>query len=337
MGDQLAALSVVDAITRTLGTSSFHSLFTIYQCRICDQILAVTKGPLAERPMGELRDDRCPACALPLAETLTSRSLRAPFDTPFWKHPQIHLKAPSEPRPRVRFDPATSLFGLSSQIGVVDHLLGGLGPETIALLKGPRLPLLAAERYCVRAQLAEHLGGSEGRALFIDGGNSFDVYLFTAVAREYGLDLDRALSRLIISRAFTPYELLQLVSRDAEEVFEAYHPQLLVISDVFSLFTQDVEEDEARRIMGRIGRSIRSISQRRRIPIVLTGTRRAEYLEFLFQEYCNVEAEFSEGSHQIRARLLKHPSKEPSERVQEVGDQPYNQRLLTPLQVRPYG
>jgi hypothetical protein len=233
----------------------------------------------------------------------------------------------------VKFTSAYALLGLVSQMDAVDRLVGGLKSDSVALLTGSGIRQLAAERYCVRAQLPERMGGLGGKALFIDGGNGFDVYLFTAIAREYELDFDDALNNLIISRAFTPYELKQLVCKDSEEVFRRHDPKLLVVSDVFSLFNQDVEKDEAQRVVHKVAAAIRRISERRKIPVVLTSANVPEHLR-LFSDYCcNIEAEFLEQKNRVTARLLKHPTRVPIEVTTETSSRNYNQTLLSPLRV----
>lgn len=324
-------------ILASLGTSDVKNDFLIYHCRNCFQILVVCRGDLSGRQVEALRREQCPKCTKALAENLSCRSVYAPFETKFWNHPRVDLSLQVETRYSPRFTTAYSLFGLSSQIGFVDAIVGGLRSDTIALIKGSRISTLIAERYCVRAQLPEEMGGFAGRSFFIDAGNSFDIYLFTSIAREYGLDFDRALNRIIITRAFTPYEFLQLVSKDANEVFEAHHPQLLVINDIFQLFIQDIEEDEAKRILRKLGYAIRRTSLTRKVPIVITSDGRADYLEDLFKEYCNIEAEFEEGENHIVAKLLKHPTRMPTEIVQELSHQNYNQQLLVPLRAITHG
>ncbi|MBI3022975.1 MAG: hypothetical protein HYY68_04510 [Thaumarchaeota archaeon] len=189
---------------------------------------------------------------------------------------------------------------------------------------------MAAERYCLRAQLPEFIGGPSGKSFFIDGGNGFDVYLFTSIAREHGLDLHDALDNIIISRAFTPYELVQLIAKDANRVIDRYRPKLLVISNVFDLFSRDKETDEARRLMGKIRNAIFRINRSRRVPIVITARNRVEGIEPIVQEACNVEVEFVEERHQIVSRLLRHPSKLRMQIAGYVGDELYNQESLSP-------
>jgi hypothetical protein len=224
-----------------------------------------------------------------------------------------------------KFVTARSLLGIHSGIPLLDSLIGGLKHDTIALIAGTHLRLVAAERYAVRAQLPERRGGLSATTFFIDGGNSFDVYLFASIAREYGLDIKRALGRLTISRAFTVYELQQLVREDSKSVLQGRQrrPGLLIVSDVFSLFNEDVEKAEARAILKGLKSAITSISSLEHVPILLTSAPKTrEQLQRLgdsiIEDSCNIVAEITEGPTQLRARLLKHPSRKPREVTVEV-------------------
>ena len=238
------------------------------------------------------------------------------------------------PRYDVKFTNGRATLGLLSNIGIVDRLLGGLKQDSVVLITGSGIRLRAAESYCARAQLSENHGGFDGASLFIDGGNSFDVYSFNSIARAHGLDYREAMDKLIISRAFTLYELKQLVCKDSDEVFRTRQPRLLVVSEIFSLFEHDVEIDEAARIAGKIAGSIIRTSRRRRIPIVMTAASVPEHLEKLAHYACNTRAEFVEGEHGVTARLLRHPEKPPTEMIAEACAG-YNQSLLSPLKSRP--
>jgi len=320
-----------------LGTSQFASYFFSYYCKACFQTLIVSRECFLQKQIDILLHGRCPSCTQTRTANLSCRTVEVPIDTQFWIHPKINLRKNIGVEYPVRLVSARALFGLSSGISFVDSLIGGLRSDTIMLIKGSRLPLQIAEKYCVRAQLPEQLGGLDGRALFIDAGNSFDVYLFTSIARDYGLDFDRVLNKIIISRAFTPYELLQLVSKDAEGVFEAYNPQILVINDIFNLFTQDMDEGAAKRILRKLGHAIQKTSRDRHVPIIITSSTKNEYFQFLFKDYCNTIAEFDEEGRQITARLLKHPSKAWTEIKQELSNLPYNQQMLAPLKTIMHG
>jgi hypothetical protein len=235
----------------------------------------------------------------------------------------------------IGYSSGLSLLGLTSGLVSVDSLVGGLKRDTVALLTGSDVRLQAAERYCIRAQLPEEKGGLNGGAFFIDGGNSFDVYLFTDMARMHHLGYDAALDRQSLSRAFTVYELRSLIE-DSEIVFIARKPKLLVVSEVFSLFTKDLTRYETRRVFRSIVSSISEISKNQQVPILLTSGSRHELLTPILEECCNVSVDIVQRDRLVQSRLFKHPWKAPYETITETHLGNYNQETL-PMEVRPHG
>lgn len=75
----------------------------------------------------------------------------------------------------------------------------------------------------------------ERRAQFICADNRIDVYLLARLARSEGLDDEEVLSSVELSRAFTAYQLCELVLR----LDESLTGQLIVISDPCALFFDD--------------------------------------------------------------------------------------------------
>lgn len=218
-------------------------------------------------------------------------------------------------------------MGLTSGVAPVDSLVGGLKPDTVALITGSGIRLRAAESYCVRAQLPPARGGLDGSAFFIDGGNSFDIYLFAELVHRCKLAYSMALDRQLLSRAFTIYELRSLIE-DSAAVFATRKPKLLVVSEVFSLFNEDVEKAEARRVVQEIASSVTEVSKREEVPILMTSATRPEPLASILEERCNTSAEITEDGRSVRSRLFKHPWKGPTEALGEAGPGSYNQATL---------
>jgi len=235
---------------------------------------------------------------------------------------------PQEPKQdHPAFIPARSLLGLTSGMILVDSLIGGLKPDTVALITGSGIRLQAAERYCIRAQLPLAKGGLESSAFFIDGGNSFDIYLFTELAHKHHLAYNTALDRQLLSRAFTIYELGSLIEGSAA-VFATKKPKLLVISEFFSLFNEDVQKGEAKRVVREIASSISAVSEREQVPILITSANRPEPLASILEEQCNVSAEITESGRRVALHLFKHSWKAPVEILCDAGPVSYNQDTL---------
>ena len=313
-------------------TRSYH----VYFCNNCLQVLLIEKEkPINQHKMETLSRQACPGCRLSLSESLSVRSANSSSKITSWKNPQINLQTVKQLY-KAKFIRASSTHGLFSKITFIDNLIGGLRSDSVALITGTTIPHLLAQRYSVSVQLPESLGGLSSSALFIDGGNSFDVYLFTSIAREYGIDYQKALENITISRAFTPYELLQLIRHTIDEVFEDHEPEVLVISSIFNLFTEDFEEEESSRMIRELGEGIIRVSKMRQIPIIITSTCN-EYHEFLFRNYCNIRVHFQEEKYRIRSVLSRHPLRKRTEVIQPISFQTYNQSMLVPLEAVVHG
>ena len=66
----------------------------------------------------------------------------------------------------------------------------------------------------------KHGGVGEGYAkiIAIDAGNCSDVYQIVDFARQYGLEIKRALKDMIVSRVFTIYQLANLVIKELSRI-----------------------------------------------------------------------------------------------------------------------
>jgi hypothetical protein len=243
--------------------------------------------------------------------------------------------SPVSKHPEIKYVTGLSLLGLTSGLSSVDSLIGGLKPDTIALLTGSGICLEAAERYCIRAQRPCTKGGLGGGAYFIDGGNSFDIYLFTALARKHSLGYDSSLERQLIARAFTIYELRSLIE-GAHTAFIASKPKLLVVSEIFSLFTEDIDRYEAKRIFRHIVSSLSEISKSQRVPILLTSSERHKLLTPILEENCNLSVDIVQKGDWIRSHLLKHQWKAPIDILVYALPTSYNQDTLH-LEAMPRG
>ena len=87
------------------------------------------------------------------------------------------------------------------------------------------------------------------RVLYICGDNRFDPYAITRLAKSMGLTPDDALSSIHIARAFTAYQLVELVAELAPDVSNDF----IVISGLCSsFFDEDVPYVDAARLFYRV-------------------------------------------------------------------------------------
>ncbi len=259
-----------------------------------------------------LLDHHCPNCNNPILKNLNHREVYSPVDLETSLNPDFILKNNRASEQEVIFQPATVFRGLTSRIQEVDRHIGGLKQGWFSIFYGSQYSNELAERYCFRAQLPPHKGGLGTTTVFIDAGNSFDPYFIASLARQYHKDPTEALDRVIISRVFTCYELVNLVA-ELSRLLDTYRAGLIVISDILALFNEDTKGEEAETILNDVRRRITELCSGSKMVCIATCCHRNEVLEPLLFPHADVLAEFRERNSSFCASLTRHPSSQPAD------------------------
>jgi hypothetical protein len=78
---------------------------------------------------------------------------------------------------------------------------------------------------------------SSGRdGMFVDGGNSFNPYALSKMAKSFGEEPRKVLSRIHVARAFTEYQMDALI-HGLQDAIEQWNPAVLAISYFPTLFS----------------------------------------------------------------------------------------------------
>jgi hypothetical protein len=78
---------------------------------------------------------------------------------------------------------------------------------------------------------------SSGRdAMFVDGWNTFNPYAFSKIAKSFGAEPRKVLSRIHVARAFTEYQMDALI-HGLQDAIEQWNPAVLAVSYLPSLFS----------------------------------------------------------------------------------------------------
>jgi hypothetical protein len=174
---------------------------------------------------------------------------------------------------------------LSFGIPRIDKAFPGFQRGDFAVLFGHPVIKMLSFLLSVRCQLPLRKGGLNSRVVYIDGGNTFDPYAVSAIAREYGLEPKSVLEKIFISRAFTAYQLTALVFEKLEEALKRYRSRLVVVSDVAGLFLdRDVPKIEGRDIFFKMARYLSDLASRRRVIVVASYFPRPYSIRSLFLE-----------------------------------------------------
>jgi len=120
---------------------------------------------------------------------------------------------------------------------VFDSLFGKLNLGHLLFLHGAQRCLALSELLCVQAQLALTEGGLESKAIFIDGGNTFDPCLIAEYAEQLSLDSDKVLENILVSRAFTCHQLTSLIANNLKPWIDRLNIKLAVISNILEPYS----------------------------------------------------------------------------------------------------
>lgn len=241
----------------------------VYYCTLCDEVLLVARRFVEPKGVQAAFDGACPDCGFDLKEVMSCEHMwlsRARSTYVNTKYPKATLLLEEPLRtfeginPRAARLPADEQV-LTTGIEKLDKLVQ-LATGQFVVFQGHFPSAYLTELLCVRAQL-DHPIGLNSDAIFIDGGNRFDVYAISNYAIEYGIEPKLALSRIHISRAFTYFQLASLLTEKLPSALKRYSSKFAVVSDITELF-QDPEikdKQEAHRIFQRILRSLSAVAE----------------------------------------------------------------------------
>jgi hypothetical protein len=158
-------------------------------------------------------------------------------------------------------------FGIQS----IDQKFSGFKLGDFAVLYGHQSCKTLVFRLCVCCQLPKREGGLASSTIYVDGGNTFNPYRISAIAREFGLNPKTALEHVFISRAFTAYQLSAIILETLEDALKRYRSKLILVSDITSLFLDDdVPTNEALEIFSKMISRLSDLALTRNIVAIAT-------------------------------------------------------------------
>ena len=206
--------------------------------------------------------------------------------------------------------------GLTLGIQKIDDAFPGFQRGDFAVLFGHlvwSLPFILS----VRSQLPLKKGGLNSKVVYIDGGNSFDPYAVSAIAQGYGLEPKSVLEKIVISRAFTAYQLTALIFEKLEEALKRSRSKLVIVSDITGLFLdRDVPKKEGWDIFMKMVQFLLELASRRRAIVVASCfprrySSRSLFLESVLFGRANTVIGFKESRGVLKFVLERHPSVTP--------------------------
>ena len=202
---------------------------------------------------------------------------------------------------------------LSLNMRNVNQLFPGFAVGDFALLHGSSSVMSLSSLLCVRAQLPVQLGGLGSNVVFVDGGNTFQLYHVARLARLHGLDPKQTLERIYISRAFTAYQMTAIVLEKLRETIQRYDAKLVVISDIAGFFLdKDIAETEAHRVYSQVLAYLSNFAKENQVMLVATypphqASRRNTFLHEVTCGRANTVISLRQTRYEREFVLEKHP------------------------------
>lgn len=166
---------------------------------------------------------------------------------------------------------------------------------------------------CVRAQLVNQLGGLNSNFVFIDGGNNFNLYQISKLARALSLDAKKTLDNIYISMAFTAYQLTALIMQRLKQAVAKFNAKLVIVSDVAGYFTdKDLSDDEAQRVFSQTLTYLSDFARQKHVVLVTTLLPRKSQehnddLSMLAQSKASIVLSLRKTKYTREVALEKHP------------------------------
>src|ERR671911_2088875 len=189
-----------------------------YSCSRCRTVLKETKSPIDSSIFRSIKNERCASCGNVLQEqTIIVIAQQPPLKpsqnniSPPSPHHAVHaLPSPLPMIFETAYDVQQRSTKLAFDIAEIDSFLDLSdrgGSICVASSRKSRdgdswhANNTLVTRLCVRALIPRRHGGfGSPFVIFIDAGNCSDIYKCVSFIRQYGLDQQKTLDRIIVSR-----------------------------------------------------------------------------------------------------------------------------------------
>lgn len=318
-------------------------LVYVYYCEICNSILALRSELQYRQTILNDAVSRCPNCHFSLDATIRCRAfkLRIPISVlPRTRRGQLlpsNCEAPrnsfpvfesvlnatrsmSNTCPIPNCSSGAGEIPLRFEVKELDEICGGLNRHHFAILHGDKVAQAIVERLCVRSQLPVDEGGFDAASVFIDGGNTFDVYHVSQYAATLHLNRDEALRKIQVSRAFTCYQLVNLIIDKLPILLSQHNIGLVTISNILDLFLDsEIDEEEVKHAINFLSNFLAQLARAKRIAVIVTCSAQEKLNAAVLRQFltsrANVVLRAEQHGREMQFTLEKHPTKRPAARI----------------------
>jgi hypothetical protein len=195
----------------------------------------------------------------------------------------------------------------------VNEVFPGFALDDFAVLQGSSSVSTLVSLICVKAQLPTQLNGLHSNVVFIDGGNTFNLYQISQLAQIHHLKPKEVLEGIFISRAFTAYQVEALIMDQLKKAIKKHNSKLVIISDIAGFFLdKDIPDFEAQRVFSHVLTFLSNFSREQHVIVIATypphtETDRNRLIHTLTCSKANVVLSLRKTSYSRQFVLEKHP------------------------------
>jgi Rad51 len=167
-------------------------------------------------------------------------------------------------------------FGMEKLDSILDlHL-----EDMIGIFGETRYTNALVTRLIVRSLMPHKHGGFDAeKVIVIDLDNSSNLHLSVDFARYYGMDLNRVIENVLVSRQFKNYQLINAIHYELPKRVQIHKPKVIVISGLVDQFLQEpnIDIDEFQSLTIQIVTALHKIKD---VLIILTSRLGDNKMEF---------------------------------------------------------
>ena len=169
---------------------------------------------------------------------------------------------------------------LTFGIGKLDSILHLHLEDMIGIFGETRYTNALVTRLIVRSLMPHKHGGFDAeKVIVIDLDNSSNLHLSVDFARYYGMDLNRVIENVLVSRQFKNYQLINAMHYELPKRVQIHKPKVIVISGLVDQFLQepniDINEFESLTIQ-----IVTALHKIKDVVIILTSRFEDKKIEF---------------------------------------------------------
>ena len=144
--------------------------------------------------------------------------------------------------------------------------------DAVYLVGNSMIINLMLTKIVTQALMPKKYGGFRGdsKVFILDAGNCTDVYQFVDFMKQYGLDIKKSLSKIMISRVFTVYQLTHFLKYELLKIIHKNRTDVVMIPDLLAMFTKepDINHREIEFLLRDIRGLLKEVSSKHKVLLI---------------------------------------------------------------------